>query len=407
MKKIVLIIIVMFLCGCSYDPYNMPKNAYIKTNDKTYEVYSSNIKLKELIKDTNTEIINKKDILKTVKLGKNKVTVKYKYKRKNRIYKYDVTYNVVDTTKPIFLIADSSKTIYKDEKVDFCEKISYIDNYDSNVKCSVIGDIDNSNIGTYNLKYKLEDENNNVNEKDFVVNVIENNPEPYSKSNNNSNYSDYNDGIDFTEIVKKYKNKNTMIGIDVSKWQEDIDFKKVKEAGCEFVIMRMGVNTDTDKDISEDTYFRKNIKNAKKAGLKVGVYIYTTATTKERAIEHANWSNKVLNTQKLDFPVAFDFENWEEFPKYDKSMYDITSAYLAFDKQMKKYGYDTMLYSSMNYLNNVWMFNDTYNVWLAHYTDKTSYEGKYIMWQMTSEGKIDGIKSYVDIDIYYRGNLNE
>lgn len=402
MKKIILIIIVIFLCGCSYDPYKMPKNAYIKTNDKTYEVYSSNIKLKELIKDTNTEILNKKDILKTTKLGKNKVTIIYKYKRKNRKYKYDVTYNVVDTTKPIFLIADSSKTIYKDEKIDFCEKISYIDNYDSEVKCSVIGDINNDSIGTYYLKYKLEDNSKNINEKDFTVNIIEKDNNTQSNISNNPPISNDYEGINFTDIVKKYKNKKTMIGIDVSKWQEDIDFKKVKDAGCEFVIMRMGVNTDTDKDISEDTYFRNNIKNAKKAGLKVGVYIYTTATTKERAIEHANWSNKVLNTQKLDFPVAFDFENWEEFPKYDKSMYDITSAYLAFDKQMKKYGYDTMLYSSMNYLNNVWMFNDTYNVWLAHYTDKTSYEGKYIMWQMTSEGRIDGINSFVDIDIYYR-----
>ena len=83
-------------------------------------------------------------------------------------------------------------------------------------------------------------------------------------------------------------------------------------------------------------------------------------------------------------------------------MYDITDVYLTFDKQMKKYGYDTMLYSSMNYLNNVWMFNDTYNVWLAHYTNKTSYEGKYKMWQMTSTGKIDGIDNAVDIDIYYK-----
>ena len=86
MKKILIVLLIIFLCGCSYDPYEMPKNAYIKTNDKTYEVYSQNIKLKELIKETNTQILNKKDILKTTKLGKNKVTIIYKYKKRNRKY---------------------------------------------------------------------------------------------------------------------------------------------------------------------------------------------------------------------------------------------------------------------------------------------------------------------------------
>ena len=193
-----------------------------------------------------------------------------------------------------------------------------------------------------------------------------------------------------------------MIGIDVSRWQEKIDFEKVKKSGCEFVIMRLGVNSDIDKDISVDTYYYENIKNAKKAGLKVGIYIYTTATSKERAIEHAKWTKNILKKEKLDFPVVFDWENWESFSKYKISTYDLTSVYMAFDEEMKKSGYNTMLYSSMNYLEKVWMFNDTYNVWLAHYTDKTSYQGKYIMWQMTSEGLIDGINGYVDIDIYYK-----
>ena len=400
MKKILTIFLIFLLCGCSYDPYKMPKNAYIKTNNKTFEIYEQNIKLKELIKDTNTEILNKKDTLKTNKLGKNKVIITYKYKNKKREYKYVVNYNIVDNEKPKFLNANSSLTLYKDEDVNFCEKISYIDNYDNKVKCYIEGEIDYNTVGTYNLKYVLEDSSNNVETKNFTVNIVE------KMENNSSNNNDNNDAnieyLNFSDVVKNYKNKKTMVGIDISKWQKEINFKKVKEAGCDFVIIRMGVNSNVDKDISEDTYYRKNIKNAKKAGLKVGIYIYTTATTKEKALEHANWTNKILNTQKLDFPVAFDFENWDSIPSYNVSMYDITNVYLTFDKQMKKFGYNTMLYSSMNYLNNVWMFNDTYNVWLAHYTDNTSYEGKYIMWQMSSNGKIDGIETPVDIDIYYK-----
>ena len=401
MKKVLLVLLIVILCGCSYDPYEMPKDAYIKTKDVSYEVYSNNVKVKDLIEDTNTKILNKKDTLKTTKLGKNKVTILYDYNKKNRKYKYDVYYNVVDTTKPIFLNYDSQQTIYKDEQVNLCEKISYIDNYDNRVKCYVDGNINYNEVGTYNLKYVLEDKSKNTDYKDFTLNIIE---KVETGSQNNNTSTDNNDYsyLDFSEIVKNYKTKKTMIGIDVSKWQGDIDFKKVKEAGCEFVIIRMGVNTDIDKDISEDSYYRNNIKNAKKAGLKVGVYIYTTATTKEKALEHASWVNKTLNTEKLDFPVVFDWENWNSISNYNVSMYDLTNVYLTFEKQMKKYGYDTMLYSSMNYLNNVWMFNDTYNVWLAHYTNNTTYEGKYIMWQMASNGKIDGIDKPVDIDIYYK-----
>ena len=204
------------------------------------------------------------------------------------------------------------------------------------------------------------------------------------------------------EIVKKHKNTNTMVGIDVSYWQQNIDYEKVKAAGCEFVIIRLGVNTDSDKDISEDSFYKRNIENAKKAGLKVGVYIYTTAASETQAIDHAKWVKKILNKTKLDFPVAYDFENWSSFPKYNLSRYSLTKNYLAFDKEMKRTGYDTMLYSSMNYLEKAWMFSDTYPVWLAHYTDQTTYEGKYIMWQMTDKGKIDGISGNVDIDIYYK-----
>ena len=405
MKKILILIFIFLLCGCSYDEYKMPKDAYINVENKTFDIYDTHAKIRNVIKDTNTEILNKKEKIDTTKLGENTLTIKYKYKNKRRIYKYDVNYNVVDTQVPIFLSASTTRTIYKGDQVNFCEKISYIDNYDNNVKCKIDGEFDSNIPGTYNLKYVLEDNSNNISEKDLIVYVIEKNTTS-SNSNNkpqtNTNYTPAITGIQFMDIVKKHKNTNTMVGIDVSYWQQNVDYKKVKKAGCEFVIIRLGVNTDNDKDISEDSFYKKNIENAKKAGLKVGVYIYSTAATEKQAKEHAKWTKKILNKEKLDFPVAFDFENWSSFPKYNLSRYSVTKNYLAFDKEMKKSGYKTMLYSSMNYLDKVWMFNDTYPVWLAHYTDQTTYEGKYIMWQMTDRGIIDGINGNVDIDIYYK-----
>ena len=399
MKKLLVIFSILFLTACSYDEYKMPKDAYIDTNDITYEIYDTNAKVKDLIDDTNTEIINKKEKLDTTKIGENKTTVIYKYKNKKRKYKYDINYIVHDTTAPVFLSVSSSVTLYRGSEYNFCDKISYVDNYDKEVSCNIEGDIDFNVIGTYNLKYILTDSSNNKTEKDLVVNII--NKDNYN-NNSGGGYNYTPNYLYFSDVIKNYKNKNTMIGIDVSRFQEIIDFKKVKDSGCEFVIMRLGVNSDIDKDISVDKYYYDNIEKAKEAGLKVGVYIYTTATDEKKAIEHAKWTKSILKKEKLDFPVAFDWENWSNFQKYKISMYDITKTYMAFEKEMKKDGYNTMLYSSMNYLYKVWMFNDTYKVWLAHYTDKTSYEGKYIMWQMSEQGKIDGINGNVDIDIYYK-----
>lgn len=403
MKKRYLIIglLILLLSGCGYDEYEMPKDAYININDKTYEVYDMNAKLYDLISDNNVEVLSDNDSLDTTKLGKNKVTLSYKYKR--RKYKYDINYNVVDTTKPIFLYAPENITIYNGDEINFCDNLNFADNYDNEVKCDVEGEFNNTVNGTYNLKYIITDINDNKNEKDLVVNVINqdySNEEENDNSNNNYNYEE--EYIDFKDIVKDYKNDNTMIGIDVSYWQQNVDYEKVKKAGCEFVIIRIGVNDDIDEDLSVDSFYLKNIQNAKKAGLKVGVYVYTTAIDEETAREHAKWVVKTLDKEKLDFPIAFDWENFKKFRSYKISMYDLTSSFLAFKDEVNKNGYDAMLYSSMNYLNNIWMFNDTYDVWLAHYTYNTTYQGKYVMWQMASDGKIDGIDGYVDIDIYYK-----
>ena len=288
------------------------------------------------------------------------------------------------------------------EKINFCENISYADNYDRNPKCKIIGNFDNTTKGEYELKYVIKDKYNNSDEKDLYVKVKdENDIDDYSDDyDDNNNYED--DALYFKDVIKRYKNKDNMIGIDVSYYQQNIDYKKVKKSGCEFVIIRMAVNSDIDKDISLDSFYKKNIKKAKEAGLKVGVYVYTTAINKKMAKNHANYLIKELNNEKLDFPIAFDFENWSDFKNYKISTYDVTNSFLTFKKILNENGYDAMLYSSLNYLNKVWMFNDTYKVWLAHYTDQTTYQGKYVMWQLANNGLIDGIDGYVDVDIYYK-----
>ena len=192
-----------------------------------------------------------------------------------------------------------------------------------------------------------------------------------------------------------------MIGIDISRWQGEIDFEQIKKDGCEFVIIRMAVSNGPDDEIGLDSKFKEYIKKAKKAGLNVGVYVYTSASSIDEIKKQAKFVRKNLNKIKLDFPIGYDFEDWSEIKKYKLNKHDLISFVDEFYNIVKKDGYDVMLYSSKFYLENVWN-NEKYATWLAHYTDNTNYKGNYIMWQMTNIGVINGINGNVDIDIYYK-----
>ena len=393
MKKLIVIGLVLF-CGCNkkYDVYEMPKDAYINLNENNFIVFEEH-NSNELIKDSNVEILSNKK-LDTNTIGKHKYTIDYKYKK--RSYKYDIEYEVIDTTKPVFISSLSRVNVEINKDENFCDRISYGDNYDSKVNCKVEGFIDFTKIGTYNLEFVLKDSSNNENRKNFIVNVVE----KIDKKNTTSTpqYLYIND-------IMKYKNDNTSIGIDVSRWQGNIDFQKVKDAGIEFVIIRMGYQKNLNDEYQLDPKFNEYYKAAKEVGLKVSVYVYTVALNELDGIKCANWVLKNLNGDKLDLPIAFDWENWKDFKDYNTSIHDLSHGYLAFEKELKKHGYDSILYSSKYYLENVWLDYDKSNIWLANYTSKTDYQGAYMLWQMTNMAKINGITdNTVDIDILYKKN---
>lgn len=393
---IVLVIIVsgiILAINYNYDPYKMPDDVTITLNENNYPVYEKH-KSSELIKEHNVEIISKEEMLENEIVGDYTYTLDYKYKK--RKYKYVINYHIIDNTAPIFISAPKNLTMTYDDEATICEKIVYADNYDSVPECKINGEYDKKEIGTYNnLEYVISDNAGNENKKTFNLNVV-------SKINNTSSYvtPKY---LYMNDIINNYKNENTSIGIDVSKWQGSVDFKAVKDAGVEFVIMRIGSQRDPSEEISMDVKFKEYYKQAKDAGLKIGVYVYNTATSKEDGIKTAKWVMKELNGDKLDFPIAYDWENWSNFMKYKISLHTLSEAYLAFEKELKDNGYDAMLYSSKYYLENVWLDYEESKIWLAHYTSKTDYEGKYMMWQMTSSAKINGItENTVDIDILYK-----
>lgn len=188
-------------------------------------------------------------------------------------------------------------------------------------------------------------------------------------------------------------------GIDVSKWQRNIDFRKVKNDGIDFVIIRIGYGK---YESQKDLYFEKNYEEARKAGLPVGVYHYSYATSIEDAKLEAACVLCWLNKRKLDLPVYFDIEDKCQSKLSKKLLTDICKA---FCNRIEAAGYWAGIYANKHWSNN--LINGTelgkrYTYWVAQYNNKCTYNGPYDMWQYSSSGKVDGINGNVDMNYMYR-----
>lgn len=192
--------------------------------------------------------------------------------------------------------------------------------------------------------------------------------------------------------------------IDVSSHNGDINWEKVKGAGIKGAMIRVGYRGYGDATIVEDDCFQKNIAGAKDAGLKVGVYFFSQATTPEEAIEEAEYVTKKIWGRGVTLPVAFDMEPFmgnERFINHDiKSKTEMADAFL---KVISKFGYEPILYG-----NPTWFTSDVdisklteYPVWLAHYTFSTEWLYAFRMWQFTSQGRVSGINGDVDLNLIF------
>lgn len=349
-------------------------------SDKTLFDYSENFDCE----------LNKNEKINTDNVGEFKVITHCK-NSENKKLKYIVKFNVVDLVPPkIFL--KNSYTVTEGYGKTLTDVIISADNYDDHIKREIIGEYDFNTVGNYNLTYKATDNSGNVTTQDFVLNVVE------KRKNTTTPNDSY---IAFSDALKNYKTDNTSVGIDVSKWQGDIDFKKVREAGAEFVMIRIGYQDGFDGDYIMDPYFKKNIEEAKENNLQVGIYFYSYSNSIEESEKQAEWVIKNLKNYEIDLPVVYDWEVWSSFNSINVSLHKFNLMAETFLKKIEDSGYSTMLYSSKNYLENIWELQN-YKTWLAHYTNKTNYNGNYYMWQMCSDGKIDGINGYVDIDVLYK-----
>ena len=291
-----------------------------------------------------------------------------------------------DTTAPI-IVLDDSYTVKTGYKKDLLETIVSADDIDRNPKREIIGDYDVNTPEEYNLTYKIEDASGNVTTKDFVLKVKD-----------SFNYTEKD--ISFKDAVTKYKNDSTKIGIDVSKWQEDIDWKKVADEGVEFAILRMGYQNGFDGEIAIDPYFKANVKGCVENNIPIAVYFSSYAKTVDESKSQADWiCNKLKEYNYSNINVSFDWENWNSFNKLELSLNDINNMADTFMDECVNQGYKAMLYGSKTYLEAIWKNEKNYPVWLANYVDSTSYSGQYKIWQFSQTGTISGIKGKVDIDV--------
>ncbi len=206
------------------------------------------------------------------------------------------------------------------------------------------------------------------------------------------------------EAIDLFQTKDTSVGIDVSKWQGNIDWAKVRADGIEFVMIRVGYRGYSEEGkIVMDPYFTKNITGAISYGLPVGIYFFSMAKNEEEAVQEAAWTVNAIRKYKITLPVAYDFESFGQYRVSDVSNEQMNNNAVAFLNHIKSKGYQGMMYGSKNALKNRWNMGkfSSFKVWLAHYTEKTDYAGRYNMWQYSSTGKVDGINGNVDMNIAY------
>ena len=399
---IAIIGIILIVTGCVWIVLLPPKvdnSGYTLIENLKIPVYSD-IKVKDLISSVEGKVITNKTI-NTEKLGEQEVSFVYTNKdNKERTGIFNI--EVVDEEEPLIWLSGSySARVGSDLNLE--DEILCADNYDNKPNCRIEGDYDLNTAGTYNLTYVATDSSNNEERVNFTLNVYD--PAPVTEVEEKVVEEEPEEPVvtAFNDIVEAHKDENTEIGIDVSRWQEEIDFKKVKDAGATFVMIRVGAQQGMGGEYTLDPYFKQNIENALANDLKVGVYFYSYADSTEEAKKQADWVLKQIKDYKLTLPVAFDWECYNNFNQMELSLFGLNEVAETFLERVEEESYDGMLYGSKNYLDSIWKYHD-YDVWLAHYTDETDYDSHYVMWQLCQDGQIDGINTAVDINVLYKHN---
>lgn len=238
----------------------------------------------------------------------------------------------------------------------------------------------------------------------FVVytDVVVNSTNPSTNSNNNSSSNN-------APVVNNNTNVSGTKGIDVSQFQGAINWKSVAGSGIKYAMIRAGYRGYGNGGLAEDTKFKKNFGEAVANGLKVGVYFYSAAINSTEAKRDAEYVINLLRKygyqNQVSMPIAIDLELVSGVNTRDRNLSKSVRTSIAntFCQTVASYGYTPMVYACKSFLNdNLYANQIPYDIWVAQYNSKCTYNGKYTIWQYTSSGKVSGISGNVDCNICYK-----
>ncbi len=192
-------------------------------------------------------------------------------------------------------------------------------------------------------------------------------------------------------------------GIDVSRYQGEIDWEEVALDGVDYAIIRAGIRGSSNGKLVEDETFVQNIEGALANGIEAGVYFFTQAMTEEEAIEEANMVLDLIEPYDVTYPVVIDIEEVTSASARTKDLTkeEYTRNCIAFCETIKEAGYTPMIYGNLKTFMIMLDMEqlEEYDKWFAYYNTPVYFPYEFAIWQYTSEGTVNGIESDVDLNI--------
>ncbi len=301
---------------------------------------------------------------------------------------------VTYTQEEVDLMVNSSVTLAVDEAVrgtkeDFLKDIrARMENGDSTV--AVLRDLYPENLVLYDKgKYVFKDILETVRHNDLLAENI--------KADEESGEITYQNG---EEVLSKK-------GIDVSKFQGEIDWKKVKDDGVEYAFLRLGIRGYESGEIVLDETFEDNVKGALKNNIDVGAYFFTQAVNEEEILEEADFVIENLKDYPISYPVVIDVEaiDSSKARTRDLTAEERTELVILFCEKIKEAGYTPMIYGNLKTF--LLMLDITqleeYEKWYAYYsTEEFYYPYAFSIWQYSDNGSVNGIDADVDLNISFK-----
>lgn len=212
-------------------------------------------------------------------------------------------------------------------------------------------------------------------------------------------------GWDGTDLTYTGAGVDVMHGIDVSRFQGEIDWEQVRDAGVEFAIVRVGGRYMNSGGFYEDYLYRENIEGAIAAGVSVGAYFFSQAVSAEEGLEEAEYVLSLIEGYDLTMPIVMDWEplGGSDARTYGVGVVEITEAVRAFCDRIKEAGYEPMIYFNANSAYARMDLRELTNLkfWFAQYNDVPTFQYHFDMWQYSDTGRVPGIEGNVDLNLYF------